>query len=192
MDILPITQLPAPGSVRDAWLRGVETPRLVLRPLSAGMEADWLALHDDPLVAQFIVGAALTRADCWRDLAFAIGHAVLRGFAMWAIYEKASGRFVGRVGPWMPEGWPALEIGWALGPEGRGRGYGFESAAAALRWTGAHLKTPTVIHSIHPDNTASKSLALKLGARQLGTADISGDLHEVWLTDVAAFARQDS
>jgi RimJ/RimL family protein N-acetyltransferase len=187
VDILPPTQLPDPDSLRAAWLQGVETPRLALKPLSGGLEQEWLDLHEDPMVAKFVVGPALTPADCWRDLAFAIGHSVLRGFSMWAVFEKASGDFIGRVGPWMPEGWPALEIGWAIGPAGRGQGYGYECACAALSWSWTHLKVPTAIHSIHPENQASKALALKLGAKQLGTADISGDLHEVWLSDLAAF-----
>ena len=36
------------------------------------------------------------------------------GFAMFSVIEKSSGRWVGRLGPWMPEGWPGPEVGWAI------------------------------------------------------------------------------
>lgn len=182
MDLVASSALPDPETLWASWYSGIETPRLFLRPLNRSLVADWLALHRDPDVARFVVGPPLSDADCWRDLAFAIGHALLRGFSMWAVYEKRSGRFLGRVGPWMPEGWPGLEIGWALGPDARGKGYGIESVRAALAWSADHLNVATAIHSIHPDNAASKKLAQTLGAQLLGTADVSGELHEVWVS----------
>lgn len=30
--------------------------------------------------------------------------------------SPASGRFIGRIGPWRPEGWPGLEVAWTLAP----------------------------------------------------------------------------
>ena len=36
------------------------------------------------------------------------GHWVLHGFGMFVVEEKASGTFVGRVGPFYPPGWPGL------------------------------------------------------------------------------------
>jgi hypothetical protein len=30
----------------------------------------------------------------------------MQGFAMLSVIEKATGRWVGRAGPWQPEGWP--------------------------------------------------------------------------------------
>lgn len=190
MDNVPQITLPDPADIWPHWHGGVETERLFLRPLGNSLAAEWLALHQDEQVAKYVVGPPLTPADCWRDLAFAIGHSILRGFSMWAVYEKETGAFVGRVGPWMPAGWPSLEIGWAMGPAGRGKGYGYESVEASLAWAHAHLKVPAAIHSIHPSNEASKKLATKLGAQPLGTADISGERHEVWVSDLAAFVER--
>jgi hypothetical protein len=33
---------------------------------------------------------------------------------MWAVEERASGSFVGRVGLHFPDGWPDREVAWAL------------------------------------------------------------------------------
>lgn len=187
---MPEIPLPDPADIWPSWHDGLETQRLLMRPLASNLVDAWLAMHLDDKVSKFVVGPPLSPDDCWRDLAFAIGHSILRGFSMWAVFEKDSGTFLGRVGPWMPAGWPGLEIGWAFGPQGRGKGYAYESVAASLAWTHTNLKIPAAIHSIHPDNAASKKLAIKLGAEQLGTADISGERHEVWVSDLAAFMRR--
>ena len=54
------------------------------------------------------------------------------GFAMFSVIERATGRWIGRVGPWMPEGWPSSEIGWAVIREYWGRGFATEEAAASI------------------------------------------------------------
>ena len=41
-----------------------------------------------------------------------IGHWELRGFGLWAVEERASGAFLGRIGCFEPEGWPGFEIGY--------------------------------------------------------------------------------
>ncbi|MGO4333335.1 GNAT family N-acetyltransferase [Labrys sp. KB_33_2] len=44
------------------------------------------------------------------------------------------GQWVGRVGPWQPEGWPGTEIGWALYRSHWGKGYATEAAARCVTW----------------------------------------------------------
>lgn len=165
------------------WQRGIETERLRLVAPGPALTQAWEALHTDPQVNRYLYGPQMTAADSWRDLAFCIGHAALRGFSMWAIVCRSSGDFLGRVGPWMPEGWPGLEIGWALDPRVQGRGYATEAARAALTWTARHLPAAaSAIHSLHPDNAPSLSLAQRLGAQPLGEATISGHQYQVWVS----------
>ncbi len=59
-------------------------------------------------------GAPATRAQAWRAMAMFTGHWILRGYGLWATEERATGRFIGRIGLWNPEGWPGLEVGWLL------------------------------------------------------------------------------
>lgn len=165
------------------WLQGLETDRLRLVPPGLDLVDAWQALHTDPQVTRYIYGPPLTPTDSWRDLAFCIGHAQLRGFSMWAIVHRDSGDFLGRVGPWMPEGWPGLEIGWALDPRFQGQGYATEAARAALTWTARYLPAAaTAIHSLHPENTPSQSLAQRLGAQRLGDAMISEEAYQIWVS----------
>ena len=42
------------------------------------------------------------------------GSWALNGFGMFSVIEKASGLWLGRIGPWRPDGWPGNEVGWGL------------------------------------------------------------------------------
>ena len=92
----------------------------------------------------------------------------LRGFGQFSVIEKATGEWIGRVGPWFPEGWPGLEVGWMLLHEARGKGYAQEAATATLDFAFEVLGWDDVIHVIHPDNLASQKLAQRMGSARLG------------------------
>ena len=145
----------------------LETPRLILRPPRADDLDPLAAMMLDEPTARFI-GGTMPRAVCWRQLMTMIGAWHAQGFAMFSVIEKESGRWIGRVGPWQPEGWPGTEIGWAIARQFWGRGYAGEAAAAATDWAFDTLGWSNVIHSIAPANLASQRVAQKLGSRNLG------------------------
>ena len=147
-------------------------------------------MMQDEEAAKFIGGTA-PRAVCWRQIMTMIGSWHAAGFAMFSVIEKSSGRWVGRVGPWQPEGWPGPEVGWAIARECWGRGYAGEAAEASTTWAFDTLGWQKVIHSIAPDNIASQRVAQKLGSRNLGPGrlpppfetseiDIWGQSREEW------------
>ncbi len=90
------------------------------------------------------------------------------GFAMFSVIEKDTGRWVGRLGPWMPEGWPGPEVGWGIIRDCWGKGYATEGSEAATDWAFDNLGWTEVIHSIDPANVASQAVARKLGSRNRG------------------------
>ncbi len=145
----------------------LETSRLLLRPPLERDLDDWAALMADPVASRFI-GGPLERPVAWRGMAAMAGCWTLRGFGMFSVLERASGRWVGRIGPWRPEGWPGPEIGWGLIRECWGRGYATEAAAAAIDWTLAALGWPEFIHVIAPENAASAAVARRLGSALRG------------------------
>ncbi len=169
----------------------LETPRLMLRvPRAADLDpmAEMMA---DAETAKFI-GGVTPRSITWRALMTMIGAWHAHGFAMFSVFEKTSGRWVGRLGPWMPEGWPGPEVGWTIVRDRWGRGYATEGATAATDWAFDRLGWTHVIHSIDPANVASQIVARKLGSRNLGpgslpapyqgaTVDIWGQTREEWL-----------
>ncbi len=145
----------------------LETPRLILRPPALEDLDGFAALMADPESARFI-GGVMPRAVVWRGLCTMAGSWVLQGFAMFSVLEKATGRWVGRIGPWRPEGWPGPEVGWGLLREFWGKGYALEASIASIDWAFDHLGWTEVIHSIAPENTASQQLAQRLGSRLRG------------------------
>jgi RimJ/RimL family protein N-acetyltransferase len=168
----------------------VETPRLILRlPRSEDLDR-WSEMMADEVAARFIGGVA-PRALCWRQLMTMIGAWHAQGFAMFSVIEKSSGHWVGRVGPWQPEGWPGTEIGWAIVRDRWGQGYAGEGAVAATNWAFETLGWSSIIHSIAPENRASQRVAQKLGSRNLGPGkmpppyehdrvDLWGQTREEW------------
>ena len=167
------------------------TERLILRPHRPEDFEPFAAMMADPGVARFLTldSKPQPRGEAWRALAAVIGCWTLRGFGMWALEEKATGRYVGRAGPWQPEGWPGFEIGWGTVPEVQGRGYATEAAVAAVAWSHAHLGVDRILHIIHPENLASQAVARKLGAAVDGQWDAPWKVTcDLWATDRAAFA----
>ena len=161
----------------------LETTRLILRPPRIG-DLDALSeMMRDEETARFI-GGVMPRALCWRQLMTMIGSWHALGFAMFSLIEKDTGRGVGRLGPWLPEGWPGPEVGWAIARDRWGRGYAVEAAVAATNWAFDTLGWTKVIHSIAPANIASQRVAEKLGSRNLGPgqlpAPFAADRVDIW------------
>ena len=141
----------------------LETPRLLLRlPRQADYEC-WATFAADEEATRYI-GGVMARSPAWRSLAATLGSWHLQGFGMFSVIEKASGRWIGRVGPWQPEGWPGTEVGWSIAREAWGKGYAPEAATASIAWAFDQLGWDEVIHTIDPDNANSKTVAAKLGS----------------------------
>ena len=160
----------------------LETPRLLLRlPRQEDFEA-WAAFLADVEATRHL-GGVQPRPVAWRGLAAMVGAWHLKGFAMFSVVEKDTGQWVGRVGPWQPEGWPGTEVGWGIAREFWGKGYAPEGATAAIDWAFEHLGWTEVIHCIDPGNVNSQGVARKLGSSILRHAVLPppiGESVDVW------------
>ncbi len=170
----------------------VETSRLILRGVRQGDFEPFCAAMADPVFTRFITREKrpLTPAECWARLSSIAGNWQLRGHGMFAVEEKASGAFIGHVGPWEPFGWPAFEIGWTIFPAFQGRGYAAEAAAASLCFAREALGQTSAIHLIHPDNAPSEKVARSIGAQpaEMWTPFWEGgEPVRIWRTDWVAF-----
>jgi len=154
----------------DPELR-LETARLILRPPRLADLDAWADFMADPVATQYL-GGVQPRATVWRSLAAMVGSWAMHGFAMFSVLEKSSGAWVGRIGPWCPEGWPGTEVGWGVHPRFWGRGYATEAAIAAIDWAFATLGWTEVIHAIAPDNASSQAVARRLGSAPLRTTEL--------------------
>ncbi len=161
----------------------LETPRLLLRPPALADFERWAELAADAEVTRYI-GGLQARAVAWRSFAAMVGMWSLTGVAMFSVIEKASGRWVGRLGPWRPEGWPGTEVGWTLHRDAWGKGYATEGARAAIDYAFDVLGWDEVIHCIDPANTNSQRVARRLGSTLRGPVRLpppfEGEPCEAW------------
>lgn len=153
----------------------LETERLKLRPFRPDDLDEFAAMCADPEVMRYLGrGTPMSRELSWGNIAYFTGHWFLVGCGMWAVEEKETGRFAGRIGFAEPYGWPGFELAWALARHRWGRGYATEGARAALTWAFEVLGRDRVISLIQPANQASIRVAERLGERPQGRAEVEG------------------
>ena len=145
----------------------IETPRLVLRVPSLKEFESWCAFMADEEAARYI-GKVQPPSVVWRSVCSMAGSWMLEGFAMFSVFEKATARWVGRVGPWRPHQWPGDEVGWGVIRDVWGKGYALEATIASMNFAVDVLGWTDIIHSIHPDNVNSQRLAMRLGSVNRG------------------------
>ena len=164
----------------------LETRRLLLRMFRESDLDAYAAMCGDPEVMRYLGdGYPLTRAESWRNMALVLGHWQLRGYGLWAVEERATGLLAGRVGCWQPEGWPGMEIGWALRREFWGRGYATEAAQTVMADAFSRLRQTRLISLIHPENEASIAVAERLGMSRERHTEVMGHPALVYSIDRA-------
>ena len=156
----------------------LETERLTLRPVAMEDFPRWAEMMADPQAARFL-GGAQPAATAWRGFMTMAGAWSLTGVSMFSVIERNTGLWLGRIGPWQPEGWPGTEVGWGLHPDAQGKGYGVEAATAAIDYAFDVLGWTDVIHCIDPDNTPSQRLAERIGSANLGPTRLPPPFHEL-------------
>ena len=149
----------------------LETDRLLLRPPCADDLEPWAAMMADPVATRFL-GGPQGHAGAWRSLAMMAGAWAISGFSNFSVIEKASGRWIGRAGPWYPHGWPGPEIGWAFDRSAWGVGYATEAAQRCLDFAFETLGWDRVVHAIDPGNAASIAVARRIGSALLGPTQL--------------------
>lgn len=159
----------------------IKTSRLRLRPLDLEDLDEFVALHADPEVTQFIrpFGRAAAEErlrrneDEWQQ----------RGHGLLAVRHLESGAFLGRCGL---KHWPQFdetELGWALRREAWGHGYATEAARACVEWGFSEFEVPYLTGMINPDNLRSVRVAERLGMVPLRDDVLLGDPVVVYALD---------
>ena len=150
-------------------MTSIETPRLLLRPLSPD-DLEWLvALRGNADVMRYIGSdGAVPREKtvqrlerylhCWSE----------HGLGMFGIrYREAgdAGDAVGWAGLQPLEQSGEIEVGYAFGKSEWGRGLATESAKAVIAWGFRERGLDRIVAVASPENTASRKVMDKLGMR---------------------------
>jgi [ribosomal protein S5]-alanine N-acetyltransferase len=157
------------------------TERLMLRPPGPGDAPAYRALLMHPTVGEWLRPAPLAPfepddGDLW--LEDDARHWERFGFGPWAVVERGSDSYLGRVGLRWSEigGRAAVEVLWTTVPERHGEGFATEAAAAALDFA-AELELDEVLAMILPSNLASQRVAAKIGLERAGNVEHAGFDH---------------
>jgi RimJ/RimL family protein N-acetyltransferase len=169
----------------------IETDRLILREIDMDRDFEpWCRTHADEETVRFLGGETRDPARVWRYMAGVIGHWHIRGYGLFSVEDRASGEWLGHVGPWYPEGWPGREIGWTIARQHWGKGYATEAARACLHYAFEKLGWERVIHVILPGNAGSIAVARKIGSdflyAQEGLPGVTGETVHIYGQDAPA------
>ncbi len=149
----------------------IETERLRLRRFEPSDLNDLFQVFGDAEVMRYISGgkprsleeteAGLLRTvEGWHK----------RGFGLWAVTLKASGKVIGYCGLIFLEDTPEVELAYGLAKAFWGAGYATEAARASLRFGFEVVKLERIVAVVNPENTPSQRVLLKLGMRYVKQA----------------------
>jgi RimJ/RimL family protein N-acetyltransferase len=154
------------------------TERLILRPPEAEDFESWAQFSLDEETMRHL-GGVQQRGASWRSMCTMRGAWNIRGFGMFSMILRESGKWIGRTGPWQPEGWPGTEVGWGVCREYEGKGFAREAAVASIDFAFDVLGWDEVIHTINPDNLASIKLAERLGSYNQGPTQLPAPFEHI-------------
>jgi RimJ/RimL family protein N-acetyltransferase len=164
-------------------MHGRETTRLLLRPWTQAYRENWARILADPAVVRFISGGEpYSREEAfenserserlWKDY----------GFGPWAVINKATGRWMGRIGLNLLEDWPGSdrwEVGWELDPACWGQGFATEGGREAVRYGFQSAGLERIISATVPEHVASRRVMEKCGLSYQGRVGFRGQ-EVVW------------
>lgn len=149
----------------------LETKRLRLTTPTLQDFDDLYALQCDPDVMRYIGKGKRTKTEVMTGLEQAILHFEKYGFALCSVFEKASGKFVGRAGLIYlayDDNQSDIEIGYAFAKNSWRNGYASEVAQALIEWGFKNLTVDKFVAVIDPLNEQSRKVLEKVGMRFLG------------------------
>lgn len=172
-----VAQLLANGEMQPAWLSRktngtiLETDRLILRRFSTGDAEFMLELLNDPSFVRFVGDRGVRTVDAARDY---IVHGPIESYERhgYGLYvtELKTGRIpIGMCGLLKREFLSEPDIGFALLPPFRCRGYAFEASSAVLTYARRTLGLQRIVAVVSPENERSIKLLAKLGMTADGT-----------------------
>ncbi|HUY43349.1 MAG TPA: GNAT family N-acetyltransferase [Acidimicrobiales bacterium] len=145
----------------------LETERLILRPFDAGDLDSLAALFVEESLWWFPLRRGMDRDETTRFLERVTTTYDAPEPSLHAVIERSTGLLAGYTGlsvpHFLPEVLPAVEVGWRLGENFRGKGYATEAAKTALEWGFTRLGLSEVISIAEPANTASTNVMDRLG-----------------------------
>src|SRR5437899_2883007 len=158
----------------------LQTARLVIRPFEQGDADAWIAMFSDPEVRRFLPPAPVPTMETF-ERAIESRHAMERelDYAMWAVDEMTTGRFIGQCGlrpaKSMDENAGSeIDLAYHFARASWNRGYATEAAIAVLAHGLGPVGPDSIMAVVVPENVGSWRVMEKVGMRYQGLADYYG------------------
>ena len=140
------------------------TERLLVRHFYPGDLDVFAALCADPQVMRYVGdGTTLPRSEVVRWIGICQEKYAARGYGTSAVFERASGDFIGYCGVVRAPGNDFDELIYVLHTHVWGQGYTTEAAGAMLRYVFERAPLDRIYATIYPENHASVHVVTKLG-----------------------------
>jgi RimJ/RimL family protein N-acetyltransferase len=169
----------------------IETARLLLRPWQPDDLAQFTRLLTDPEVTRYIVvHTPFSPEDVAELSARTLEQWERNGFGPWAAIQKATGRWVGRIGLDELVDWPwphKVEVGWELHREFWGRGLATEGGQAGVRYGFETVGLERIISVTMATNAASRRVMGKCGPGFQGELPMAGTVVAWYAIDRAGW-----
>jgi RimJ/RimL family protein N-acetyltransferase len=168
----------------------LETARLRLRGWHDDDVEPLARLNADPIVMRHMGrGDPMSLDETQAQLERFRAHWDEHGLGLWAVEDKGTGAFLGRIGLSYHGVWPAdPEVGWFLDPAVWGQGLATEGGAAAVRYGFETLAAERLVSICTPENEASRRVMEKLGFTYLTTRTHEELGLDLWIHALTAAA----
>ena len=142
----------------------LETERLVVRELALADMDELFELYSYEGMTEYMEGLYPYEEEYEYQKAYITNMYRFFGYGMWLVFEKESGKLVGRAGVEHREELDGeLELGYAIGTPWQGRGYATEVCAGIMQYVKEELGFEEICSLVEPKNTASVRLLKKMG-----------------------------
>jgi len=153
----------------------LETERLYLRHFKPEDIDEYSKIMGQHEVGQWLPrGRGYTREETERFMAYIAKHWEEKGYGIWAVAEKRSGKIIGHCGLNYVQQNDETEVLYAFGKQYWGRGYATEAAKAALEFGFDTAGLDRIVAFAKTDNAASRRIIEKIGLKYIKDIEIFG------------------
>ena len=112
-----------------------------------------------------------------RNTTALLDHWASRGYGLWTVVEKSSGKVIGCLGLQQWKDWPGVELAWVIHRSRWGHGFATEAALAALEWAWTTTTIDHIVSIINADDVRSMRVATKAGEQfeRVGVDPLNGE-----------------
>lgn len=153
----------------------LETDRLLVRELTLEDVDDLFELYAEPGMTDYMEPLYSYEKEVEYQKAYIEHMYRFFGYGMWLVFEKETGRLVGRAGLENREELDGeMELGYAIGTSYQRKGYATEVCRAIIRYAIDYLEIEKLNCLIETGNIVSEHVAQKVGFTFQGELDIDG------------------